>query len=140
MRAHPIGALATAAAALFAGCGKGDCKTKQPVARVCIPDLAAPFKPLTLAAADTCTGCTFAGLSCNATIDGESGSVHLTVLTTACETQQACAAVCVRRDTSCVVPPMMSGDWPVTVNGALVGTLRVGAGGTETCMLPDVLP
>ncbi|MFL5311314.1 MAG: hypothetical protein ACJ79H_12760 [Myxococcales bacterium] len=126
-------ALIAAAAGLLA-CR--ECKEHQPTARVCLPDLAAAQTPITLQAADPCTSCDFDGLSCTATIDGESGNVRLTVLTTACQRSGLCAAVCVRRDTSCVLPPLAPGERAVVVNGVLAGTLRVAEGGAGSCSLP----
>jgi len=132
-----VRSLALVAAVLVAGCGKGDCKVQRTTARVCIPDLAAAGATLAIAVADPCTSaCTFAGLSCSATIDGESGSVELTVDRTDCATGGACVAVCVRRDVICSVPPLSPGDRQLVVNGAVAGTLHVAAGGAESCSLP----
>ena len=113
------------------------CEEHQAAARVCLPELAAAQTQLTLQAADTCTSpCSFDNLACSATIDGESGAVRLTVLTTACEYSGACAQVCVRKDVSCAVPPLPAGDRTVIVNGTVAGTLHVGADGTTQCSLP----
>ena len=137
MRTHPVGALAIAAAALFAGCGRGDCKAQQPLARVCLPELAVPERELSLAAADTCTSaCNFVGMHCDAAIDTDKRAIALTVLTTQCQQADGCVAVCVRHDVSCTVPPLQAGSWAVVANGLAAGTLQVGTGGTDGCTLP----